>query len=234
MYEKQISKNQDFNHRSDTIKLKVIKWLLNGKMSFDLSVDAIGNEVLFSQARRRADLLILSKKFHALEIKGDSDNLVKLSEQLKDYQQTFDRVSVVTTKKHYAKLFDIVPHNVGIMLIEDDKIRIKRKPIANKELDKLSLLTFLDKPHLVKLLSERNGVKYTDELRLLASKQILTKTIRETAYQRLKEKYLPLFQRFLKEFKDYPIQIDDIRSLSAEVSATFAPKSKGGAELHED
>jgi hypothetical protein len=37
----------------------------------------------------------------------------------------------------------------------------------------------------------------------------------------LKEKYLPLFQRFLNEFKDYPIQIDDIRSLSAEVSAAL-------------
>jgi hypothetical protein len=231
---KQISNKYKFNKYAETIKLRLIKWLLDGKMSFDSSVDAIGNEVLFSQARRRSDLLIISKKFHALEIKGDVDNLTKLTKQLKDYQKTFDKVSVVTTPKHYTKLLCIVPQNVGIILVENDRICIKRKPIVNKKLDKLSLLTFLDRPCLIKLLSDKNDAKYTEELRLLASKQISIKTIREVAYQRLKEKYLPLFQRFLKEFKGYPIQIDDIRSLSFEVSAVIAPQAKYYVKSHED
>ena len=65
---------------AEYIKTRVIKWLLDGNLSFDASRDAIGAEVLFSANRRSADLLILSKEFHALEIKGYFDNPGKLKE----------------------------------------------------------------------------------------------------------------------------------------------------------
>jgi len=55
---------------AEYIKTRVIKWLLDGNLSFDITQDAIGAEVLFSDNRRSADLLILSQEFHALEIKG--------------------------------------------------------------------------------------------------------------------------------------------------------------------
>ena len=93
---------------AEYIKTKVIKWLLDGNLAFNDSRDAIGAEVLFSANKRRADLLILSQEFHALEIKGDFDDPRKLEGQLDDYHKTFDKVSVVTSPKHLFRIYKIL------------------------------------------------------------------------------------------------------------------------------
>ena len=209
---------------ADQIKKDIVVWLMRGGMSFNVRHDAIGNEVLFSQARRRADLLILSEEFHALEIKGNADHLTKLPDQLEDYRKTFDKVSVVVTKKHLNKVERDVPKSVGIILIADDKITILRNACIKRKLDKASLLMFLNKNLLITLLGVKGSNLFTDELRQLAMTKNLG-VIRESAYRRLKGIYFKLFQRFTRETKGFPIQIDEIRSLSAEVSPTCFAES---------
>ena len=212
-----VAKKSKLQNSADRIKKDIVVWLLNGGMSFDPKKDSIGNEVLFSQHRRRADLLILSDSFHALEIKGDADRLTKLSCQLEDYCKTFDKVSVVITKKHLVNAKKIIPRSVGLILVEGERIIVLRDPRMNQRLDKASLLMFLNKKLLLGLLKTKGNRLFIGELRQQAVKK-RTDAIRECAYQRLKEIHTKLFQRFVKETHGYPIQIDEIRALSAEVS----------------
>jgi len=55
----------------------------------------------------RADLAILSKHFHGIEIKSDSDTLKRLSSQIHGYTRYFDRTSLVVASKHLRGLQDI-------------------------------------------------------------------------------------------------------------------------------
>ena len=206
-------------YSADEQKRKLIQWLLNGGFSFDPQYDAIGNEVLFSQARRRADLLVLSDSFHAIEIKGDSDNLTKLPEQLADYRITFDKVSVATTPKHIRRVRKIIPASVGIILVEAPDIEIIRKASLNRRLDKNSLLMFLDKKNLLRLLTTKNRLLSVGEMRNMIAQKATTEMIRKVAYMRLHGIYSKLSQRFFSEIKGYPLLLDEIRSLSASVAA---------------
>lgn len=224
------SKDNKLQNSADRIKKDLIVWLLNGGMNFDPEKDAIGNEVLFSQSRRRADLLILSEAFHALEIKGDSDRLEKLPKQIDDYRKTFDKVSVVTTIKHLRKIRGIVPRSIGIILVEDTRITVLRNPRVNQRLDKASLLMFFNQKMLVDLLQLKATRLYTGELRQVAIKKRGANIIREQAYNRLWETYSRLFRRFLKEAHGYPILIDEIRALSAEVSSSISFLESSGGE----
>ena len=206
--------NSSILYCEDRIKRDLIIWLLNGGMSFDSKKDAIGSEVQFSQVRRRGDLLILSDDFHALEIKGNNDRLEKLPSQLEDYCKTFDMVSVVTTPKHLKNIQNIITKTVGLILIEGEHITVLRKPRHNRRLDKASLLMFYNKKMLVDLLQLKGTRLYTGELRQMAIEKKSIAVIREQAYLRLRNIYTGLFQQFLKEMGEYPIQIDEIRALS--------------------
>lgn len=218
-----MSKNSVFQNKiissADEQKRKLIRWLLDGGLSFDPLRDAIGNEVLFSQARRRADLLILSDSFHAIEIKGDSDNLTKLPQQIVDYLATFDKVSVATTSKHIHKIRKIIPASVGVLLIDTSSVEIVKNASLNRRLDKNSLLMFLDKRNLLRILRSKNRHLSVGEMRDMIAKKETIKTIREIAYMRLHGIYFKLFQRFFREIDGYPLLLDEIRSLSADIAA---------------
>ncbi len=186
--------------KAEYIKTMLIKWLLEGNMSFNPSKDAIGAEVLFSANRRMADLLILSQEFHALEIKGDYDDLRKLEEQLDDYHKTFDKVSVITTSKHLNRIYKIVKPYTGLILFDGETFKVKRVAKLRKRLDKYFLLIFLRKNELTSLSKVKHSDRLsTDETRRLFAKRLTTKEIREVAYSSLKDRYGELFKLFLND-----------------------------------
>jgi hypothetical protein len=185
---------------AEYIKTKVIRWLLEGNLSFDISRDAIGAEVLFSANRRRVDLLILSQNFHALEIKGYRDDPRKLRKQLDDYHKTFDKVSVITIPKHLNEINKIIRPYTGLILLDADTFKVKRLAMQRKKLDKYSLLMFLSKNELNSLSKVKNSNDLsTDEIRMLIAKRLSTKEIREAAYSSLKSRYDELFRLFLSD-----------------------------------
>ena len=185
---------------AEYIKTKFIKWLLDGNLSFNASIDAIGTEVLFSSNRRRADLLILSGEFHALEIKGDHDNPNKLKEQLDDYHKTFDKVSVITTPKHLKRIRKIIKPYTGLILADADTFIVKRHTRKRKRLDKYSLSIFLSKNELNRLSKVKHIERFsTDEIRRLIFRRLSTKEIRKAAYSSLNLRYGELFRLFLND-----------------------------------
>jgi hypothetical protein len=216
---------------ADNIKRLLIKWLIGGGMEFNIETDAIANEVLFSIFHHRADLLILSEHFHAIEIKGEFDNLARLPMQLQNYLNSFDKVSVVTVPKHLTRIKKIISPNVGLILVENNSMKIVRKASINKRLNKMSLLMFLDRNSLRKMFSPNKKNLSMHELREHIAQHCTLAMIRIKAYQRIRSVYDHLFARFIKEMGTYPIALDDIRSLCATVSAVTIKRSKGVDEV---
>jgi len=185
---------------AEYIKTKVIKWLLDGNLSFDASRDAIGAEVLFSANRRSADLLILSQEFHALEIKGYYDDQRKLEGQLDDYHKTFDKVSVITTPKHLNRILKMVKPYTGLILFDKENLKVERLAKQRKRLDKYSLLMFLQKNELKRLSKTKNSNNLsTDEIRRLIVSRLTIGEIRQAAYSSLRNRYYELFRLFMKD-----------------------------------
>ncbi len=199
------------------MKVRIIEWLLEGHLGFDIARDSIGLEVLFSRNRKRADMLIVSNEFHALEIKGDLDNLSKLPDQLHDYSNTFDKTSMVITTKHLKNIRQLLPRYMGIILFEKNSLRIIRKATLRKRLDKGSLLMFMGKVQLGKLLNIKDVAKYsTDELRFMASEKLSLHLIRREVYGFLQRKHKKRFDLFLRD-KGSSVLTDDLSSLYGDV-----------------
>jgi len=185
---------------AEYIKTRVIKWLLDGNLSFDASRDAIGAEVFFSANRRCADLLILSQEFHALEIKGYYDDPRKLEGQLDDYHKTFDKVSVITTHKHLNRILKMIKPYTGLILFDKEKLKVKRLAKQRKRLDKYSLLMFLQKNDLKRLSKTKNRNNLsTDEIRRLIVSRLTIGEIHQAAYSSLRNRYYKLFRLFMKD-----------------------------------
>lgn len=207
--------------KAELIKTKVIRWLLDGNLNFNKSKDTIATEVLFSVNRRKADLLILSNGTHTIEIKSEWDDLRKLKVQLEDYCKTFDRVSVIATKKYLPKTKKLLSRNTGLILFDNDKFSIVRKAQLNRKLDKQSLLMFLPKIELLNLCSLKNIRKLsTDEVRSKLKRQLPTNKIRKSALFFLKKRYNQLF-RFLLRDTDGKILWDDLRGLCGKIDKLY-------------
>ncbi len=196
-------------------------WLLAGGLSFDARRDAIGVEVPFLAHRRRADLLVLSGKLHALEIKGDSDTLAHLREQLHDYHKVFDRVSLVTTRSHLHGVYKIIGPRTGVILFDNGTLRVRRRARINRRLDKRSLLMSLNKSQLNAILHMRGQACLgTGEIREIAAQRLTTKRIRKAVYVLLRGRYKTLFRLFLNDMGN-TVLVDDLRTLTGQVKDIF-------------
>lgn len=204
---------------AEIIKRDLIRWLLAGGMGFQKSEDAIGNEVLFSRNWRRADLLLLSEEFHAIEIKSDVDSLSRLTEQLIDYHRVFDKVSVVTTSKQLHGVQKSTTKKTGIILLDGDQPKIVRRAKLTKQLDKLELSRFLDKTTLIRMLGRGKRKMSTDELRHQIANRLNIKEIRRVAYEALRQRYRKLFELFLCDVGDRQFGEDELRGLCGIVDA---------------
>jgi hypothetical protein len=107
---------------------------------------------------------------------------------------------VVTTKKHLEKIKKIIRTNTGLILFDNEKFIIIRKPKKNQRLDKHSLLMFLPKEELIKLCKQKNKrILSTDEIRNKLANKLTLKTIDHLVYLFLKERYGKIFKIFLND-----------------------------------
>lgn len=203
--------------KAEEIKIDTIKWLLNGGLSFNRLRNAIGTEVLFSVNKRKADLLIISKYLHSLEIKSDFDNIKKLKEQLPDYYKTFDKVSIITTPKHLQRVKKIITLSTGLILYNNGKFIIERFATIRKRLNKISLLMFLNKNKLITEFNLKKAYNLsTHEIRIKISKKFTIKQIRKISYYALKKRYSKLFRLLLNDTNGNIVR-DELRGLSGKI-----------------
>lgn len=155
--------------------------------------DLLALEVNYANNARRADCLVISNNtIIAIEIKSDGDNLYKLNNQVQAYKKNFDYTYVLTTTKHLDSIKK--KRNIGILLLQNQKIILIRKAKQQQELSKEYLLSML-------------GTNKKDTLEDITS--IKTKVV-----NKLKEKFGNIYEEFSKEYSMYepldPIQIYNI------------------------
>lgn len=202
---------------ADQIKCRLIEWLLRGNAGFRRDRDMVAVEVRFSSNQRRADVLLLDDLLHALEIKGDYDNLQRLRQQLRDYSRTFDKVSIVTTSRHLKGVRRIVGRGIGLILFTGETFVIKRKPRTRRRLDKASLLTFLDRNTIQNMLNCSIPRKVsTYEIRKIAASRLTNAEIQAVVRTRLRRRYKRLFQLLLRDTGG-TIMPDDLAGLRGRI-----------------
>ena len=152
----------------------------------------ICSEVPFLGGKRWADILSIEKnKITAYEIKSELDSLKGLKAQLKDYQNTFDKVYLVLSEKF--KIPSDISKNIGIIQIADGRVRKIKTAKTNKKLKKDNLTSFLWGRDLKQHISQKGEVK---ALRTLFKRNYNIKEIKKIAISCLKWRYIERFKAF--------------------------------------
>lgn len=124
----------------------------------------------------RIDLAVVNGELAGFEIKSDTDTLVRLSSQIPAFSRFFDKVSVVTTKRHLNSARRCIPSWWGIVVYRGaTDFYVARIAKQNAQIDIESLLYALSRRELLKL---AHGSE-CDVLRS-ANKQNLVETIAST------------------------------------------------------
>ncbi len=182
------------------IKLSLIQYLLRT----DKYNSIIATEVPINQTQNIVDVLQISTTVSsAFEIKSDRDNFSRLDKQIQSYSSVFNHVSVVISENNYKAVLPLIPKKIGIMLIKESDIIVKRKPSEIKKLSKDALAKIIWKNNLLKIMSSKFTTHQLKglsdyELRKLLIKYYNLKEIRSFAYDFLMQKYSSSFINFKK------------------------------------
>jgi len=173
----------------------------------------------------RADLCLMNGKSSVFEIKTEYDTYDRLSKQLQDYTDFFDKIFVIVPEGEQEIIKSNIPTHVGIIYYYQNRLGnvdfiVEREAIRNKLINpykqlnsltksELSLLAdtnvkSLSKDALIKILLEKHSSKYIN--------QIYRETIKKKYYDKWNFLYdnvnsiYPLdFQWFFKNNIDYKI-----------------------------
>lgn len=177
--------------------------------------EVIGLELRFGDGRYRADLVISSpERLSGFEIKGERDNLDKLSDQVAGYTKMFLDFSVMAAPVWLPSLRERLPRSVGIWTV-DSQLKQVRQPHIRSQLPKASGAGWLRTSELRSLLSEF-GLPVAGTLSAMvitAEKNIPAKTLGERALRAVYERLLPRYSTFLREL-GRTVTLDDIRILT--------------------
>lgn len=193
-------------------KLLTAKFIDHIIKKIDKKNSFISLETPFSANNRKADIVLVSDKCTAFEIKGEFDNLVKLQQQIEDYRSCFNKVYLITVPKHLANARKIIPKQVGIILYENDHFLNVRKAKCLQKLNKKEILNSISINFLRQELDYKNDCAYS--FREYVLKNEAEKNIFNLWKKWLIFKYLDSFKIFKKE-KGKSTHPSDLRRLNS-------------------
>ena len=142
------------------------KTLIIDEFFNDLNIDLLTTEIPYLYGNRKADLVvILDNKSIAFEIKSELDNLTKLNEQIRDYQEVFNEVYVVIADKFKtSQEIKSLPKNIGLIVEKNGTFKLKRVAKLKTTLKKDKTVYFLHKNEMLEYLNTNkylsiNGVR---------------------------------------------------------------------------
>lgn len=142
------------------------KTLIIDEFFNDLNIDLLTTEIPYLYGNRKADLVvILDNKSIAFEIKSELDNLTKLNEQIRDYQEVFNEVYVVIADKFKtSQEIKSLPKNIGLIVEKNGTFKLKRVAKLKTTLKKDKTVYFLHKKEMLEYLNTNkylsiNGVR---------------------------------------------------------------------------
>jgi hypothetical protein len=189
---KQKMLTKDFDIRSRLI-LELKK-----RHAFDKKIKVV-EELGVHNGEKRVDIAVVNGIFHGYEIKSDKDNLLRLPQQIKAYNQVFDRMTLVVGKQHLKEAFEIVPDWWEIIVAKfeeksDKVVFLKiREGELNRNQNKNSVARLLWREEALDILKKKkldNGFFYKnksaiyDKLTASLDSKTLSKEVRETIFFR--------------------------------------------------
>ena len=196
--------------KENEIKIRLIDYLLDCRTDERMIV---GSEVRFFFGSRRADIVALTENSAiAYEIKGESDNTERLAYQIDSYKKYFDSCYIVCEPSNLEAVRRVSPKSVGILVANQNCIRLIRKPYRHKRLDKRLLLDTVSIQVLKGLGTQLTGLTKSEICNTLAKRMPLD-TARSISRENLYKKLKPNFVTFCKD-KGQAMNSDDLWILS--------------------
>jgi len=109
----------------------------------------------------RIDIAVVNGIMHGYEIKSDRDTLERLPEQITQFNEVFDRLTLVVGKQHLYRAIHVVPDWWGITIAKINTegqvvFQIIREPEDNKKQDKVSIARLLWREEALRILEEHD------------------------------------------------------------------------------
>ncbi|HCT8120003.1 sce7726 family protein [Enterococcus faecalis] len=114
----------------------------------------------FNIGNSKADFILINGKAVVYEIKTELDNLDRLDSQISDYYKAFDHVCIVTSDKHFNKIYEKYGNtSVGICVLTDrETISTKKECMENRQnLDYEILFKVLRKHEFEEIIFQHYG-----------------------------------------------------------------------------
>lgn len=148
--------NRPVMHDSD-IRGAVRHWLQNRYADDSRIVEEMG----IWSGSVRIDLAVINGELHGFELKSERDTLARLKDQSEIYSQVFDRMTLVTAKRHLDKATSKIPTWWGVTLAQFEGETIELESIKaadrNVNVDPLQLARLLWRAEALQIL-ERRGL----------------------------------------------------------------------------
>jgi len=109
----------------------------------------------------RIDIVVINGIMHGYEIKSDRDTLERLPEQMNEFNDIFDRLTLVVGKRHLYDAVNLIPDWWGIMAAKVDRnnkviFHTIRKAEDNKKQVGISIARLLWREEALQILEEKN------------------------------------------------------------------------------
>ena len=105
------------------------------------------NELTVAMGISKLDVAVINGRLDGYEIKSDRDSLARLDSQIRQFEQICDRLTVVATERHHARIAASVPSWCGVVVAHAERETITFSPIQqaceNPNWDVLALMLLL-------------------------------------------------------------------------------------------
>ncbi|MBL7645607.1 MAG: sce7726 family protein [Candidatus Hydrogenedentes bacterium] len=97
----------------------------------------------FRAGKSRTDLVILNGTATAYEIKSERDTLVRLANQIDNYQRVFAKIYVIASDRQFDEVLNMLPIEVGVMSLSP-RLKISTRRKAIETFDRICPLTIFE------------------------------------------------------------------------------------------
>lgn len=186
------AKNQKIFSTTDKIIRAALRKFLEKKLETYCAQGSnaeIFEELGVQHGTARIDFAIVNGIMHGYEIKSDRDTLERLPEQIKEFSDVFDELTLVVGKRYLYEAIHILPDWWGIIVAKTDVdgqiiLQTIREPEKNKQQVGLSIARLLWREEALHMLEEYNKA---EGLRHKPRKFIYEKLADELDTETLKE-----------------------------------------------
>lgn len=136
-----------------------IRTLLNDELLKKYPESTIINEFTLRSGLARADIIIFDNYIRGYEIKSEADNLNRLPNQIKYYNQTAEYMTIVTCGNHLKGVLNLIPIWWQVILYKDGTFQQIREGTLNKNIDKIALISLLWKSEYIEIMKKYGIIK---------------------------------------------------------------------------